>query len=38
MHVFKDGPHGVGMPMQDVALAEWPKILANWLRAIRVLK
>jgi acetyl esterase/lipase len=33
LHIFKDGPHGVGMPMQDAALAEWPKVLANWLRA-----
>jgi acetyl esterase/lipase len=33
MHIFKDGPHGVGMPMQDAALSEWPKVLANWLRA-----
>jgi acetyl esterase/lipase len=33
MHVFKDGPHGVGMPMNDTALSEWPKVLANWLRA-----
>jgi len=33
MHIFKDGPHGVGMPMNDNALAEWPKVLANWMRA-----
>jgi acetyl esterase/lipase len=33
MHIFKDGPHGVGLPMQDLALSEWPKTLANWLRA-----
>lgn len=33
MHIFKDGPHGVGMPMSDPALSEWPKVLANWLRA-----
>jgi len=33
MHIFKDGPHGVGMPMNDSALAEWPKVLANWLKA-----
>ena len=33
MHIFKDGPHGVGMPMNDAALSEWPKVLANWLRA-----
>jgi acetyl esterase/lipase len=33
MHIFKDGAHGVGLPMQDLALSEWPKTLANWLRA-----
>jgi acetyl esterase/lipase len=33
LHVFKDGPHGVGLAMQDPALSEWPKTLANWLRA-----
>jgi dipeptidyl aminopeptidase/acylaminoacyl peptidase len=33
MHVFKDGPHGVGRPMADLALTEWPRVLANWLRA-----
>ena len=38
MHVFKDGAHGAGMPMQDLALSEWPKVLANWLRASGFLK
>jgi dipeptidyl aminopeptidase/acylaminoacyl peptidase len=38
MHVFKDGAHGAGMPMQDAALSEWPKVLANWLRASGFLK
>jgi len=38
LHVFKDGPHGVGLAMQDPALGEWPKVLANWLRAIGMLK
>ena len=38
MHIFKDGPHGVGMPLQDPALGEWPRVLANWLRASGLLK
>jgi acetyl esterase/lipase len=38
MHIFKDGAHGAGMPMQDPALSEWPKVLANWLRASAFLK
>ena len=33
IHVFKDGAHGAGMPMNDTALSEWPKVLANWMRA-----
>ena len=37
MHIFKDGAHGAGMPMNDTALSEWPKVLANWLRASRLL-
>jgi acetyl esterase/lipase len=38
MHIFKDGPHGTGLGLQDPALAEWPLLLANWLRASGLLK
>ena len=38
LHVFKDGPHGVGLAMQDPALSEWPKVLVNWLRASAFIK
>ena len=38
MHVFKDGAHGSGLGMQNPALAEWPGLLANWLRASGLLK
>lgn len=38
MHIFKDGAHGAGMPMQDPALSEWPKVLGNWLKASGFLK
>jgi hypothetical protein len=37
-HVFKDGSHGTGLGMQDRALAEWPAMLANWLRGTGILK
>jgi acetyl esterase/lipase len=37
MHIFKDGAHGAGMPMNDTALSAWPTVLANWLRASRLL-
>jgi acetyl esterase/lipase len=38
MHVFKEGRHGSGLGMTDPALAEWPKLLANWLRVSGFLK
>jgi acetyl esterase/lipase len=38
LHVFKDGAHGTGLGQQDPALAEWPTLLANWLRAGGFLK
>jgi acetyl esterase/lipase len=33
MHIFENGPHGVGLAMNDPALSEWPTLLMNWLRA-----
>jgi acetyl esterase/lipase len=38
MHIFKDGPHGVGMPMNDPALSEWPAVLGNWMKASGLLR
>jgi acetyl esterase/lipase len=38
LHVFKNGPHGTGLAQQDPALAEWPRLLANWLRVSGFLK
>ncbi|PYR18091.1 MAG: alpha/beta hydrolase [Acidobacteria bacterium] len=38
LHVFKDGRHGTGLGLTDPALSEWPKLLANWLRASGFLK
>jgi acetyl esterase/lipase len=38
LHVFKDGGHGVGLALQDPVLSEWPKTLANWLRASGIVK
>jgi acetyl esterase/lipase len=38
MHVFRNGPHGSGLAQQDTALAEWPRLLANWLRVSGFLK
>jgi len=38
MHVFENGPHGVGLAMDDPALREWPGLLLNWLRKHNLLK
>jgi len=33
LHVFEEGPHGVGLALGDPALGEWGTLLRNWLRA-----
>jgi acetyl esterase/lipase len=33
MHIFENGPHGIGLALEDPALSVWPTLLANWLRA-----
>jgi acetyl esterase/lipase len=38
MHIFENGPHGVGLANDDRALSEWSKLLANWLRGRGVVK
>jgi acetyl esterase/lipase len=38
LHVFESGPHGVGLAMDDPALAEWSRLLTNWLRVHAVIK
>jgi acetyl esterase/lipase len=37
MHIFENGPHGVGLATEDAALSEWPKLLMNWLRVHRLI-
>jgi acetyl esterase/lipase len=32
MHIFQNGPHGVGMDLGDSALSQWPTLLTNRLR------
>jgi dipeptidyl aminopeptidase/acylaminoacyl peptidase len=32
MHIFENGPHGVGMALADPALSQWPSLLMNWMR------
>lgn len=38
MHVFENGPHGVGLALDDFALAEWSRLLTNWFRVNGLLK
>jgi acetyl esterase/lipase len=38
MHIFEHGAHGLGLAMADPALAEWTKLLTNWLRGRGILK
>jgi acetyl esterase/lipase len=32
MHIFEEGPHGVGLALRDPALSMWPTLLINWFR------
>ena len=32
MHIYEEGPHGVGLAPFDAALSSWPARLADWLR------
>jgi acetyl esterase/lipase len=38
LHVFEKGPHGVGLANDNLALSEWSKLLANWLRQRGVIR
>jgi acetyl esterase/lipase len=32
LHIFENGPHGVGLALGDPALGAWPALLTTWLR------
>jgi acetyl esterase/lipase len=32
MHIFENGPHGVGLALADPALSAWPTLMTTWLR------
>jgi len=32
LHIYEDGPHGVGLAQDDPVLSTWPKLLENWFR------
>jgi acetyl esterase/lipase len=33
LHIFENGPHGVGLALGDPSLSAWPTLLTTWLRA-----
>ncbi len=37
MHIFRDGPHGVGLAYQHAHLQSWPKLCLEWLRGLGML-
>lgn len=38
MHIFQNGPHGLGLALDDPALGQWPGLLLNWLRTRGLVK
>lgn len=34
MHIFPDGPHGLGLALENPAVANWTDLCAGWLREI----
>jgi acetyl esterase/lipase len=38
MHIFKQGPHGVGLAYQHPLLQDWPRLCLAWLRGLGMLK
>lgn len=32
LHIYENGPHGVGLAWSDAVLSSWPSRLADWLR------
>ena len=38
MHIYEDGPHGVGLAPTDETLSTWPARLADWMRGRGLLR
>jgi acetyl esterase/lipase len=38
LHIFRRGPHGVGLGEKYESLSIWPTLLANWLRVMGMLR
>lgn len=37
LHLFRHGPHGVGMAQKDIAASHWPELTMIWLRQMGLL-
>jgi len=31
MHIYANGPHGMGLATTDLALSSWPRRLEEWM-------
>lgn len=38
MHIYQNGPHGVGLGTKDRVLATWPARLEDWLKGLKVIR
>jgi len=34
LHIFQEGPHGLGMARKDLPFGSWPSLCLEWLRAL----
>ena len=34
LHVFPDGPHGMGLAANDPVVSAWPGLCVRWLKAL----
>jgi dipeptidyl aminopeptidase/acylaminoacyl peptidase len=37
MHIYADGPHGMGLGLYDPVIGTWPERLADWLRVRKII-
>ena len=37
LHLYQNGPHGVGLALNDPILSSWPQRLEAWLRVRKLM-
>jgi len=37
LHIYADGPHGMGLGLHDPVIGTWPERLADWLRVRQII-